>query len=650
MCGITGFISSELKENNLKKIAIHMSNKLLHRGPDDSGVWLDSEVGIALAHRRLSIVDLSNAGKQPMISNCSRYCIVFNGEIYNHLSLRKELPNSINWKGYSDTETLVNAISLWGIQKTLKKLVGMFAFAIWDRNLKRLILARDRIGEKPLYYGLNGRNLLFASELKAIIAFPNFHSEINRESLSKYIKFGFIPSPYSIYKGIYKLRPGNYIEFSMKDIELRSIPQPSIYWSLESSILSKNNSSYLYSKYDTIEYLESLLTNSIKGQLLGDVSIGTFLSGGIDSSIIVSILQSQINKPINTFTIGFDEKHFDESEKASKVASFIGTNHKKLFLSSKKALEIIPNLSTIYDEPFSDVSQIPTIFMSQFCSTEVKICLSGDGGDELFCGYNRHIVGPKIWNILNYIPISIRKLIADFILYFPPTTWDKFYYSCEKFLPDFLRINAPGLKLQKLTNLINAKTLQEVYLNLLYAWQNSENIVLNSSSIEDKYSNHPYEIFQDSYHQMMFMDFIGYLPNDILVKVDRAAMSSSLETRLPFLDHRVVEFAWKIPINMKLRDNQSKWILRQLLKKYLPDKLTKGPKKGFAVPIAEWLRGPLKNWADVLLDKNFIDSQGYLQADPIIKKWNEHLSGKRDWSKQLWTVLIFQSWLSKLKN
>ena len=648
MCGITGFISPYLSKNNFKQNISCMTNKLEHRGPDDEGIWFDADSGVALGHSRLSIVDLSSAGHQPMISGCGRYYIVFNGEIYNHKSLRKKLSDSINWQSHSDTETLINAISQWGLKKTLSKLLGMFAFAIWDRKQHKLTIVRDRLGEKPLYFGFNGKTLLFGSELKAIEAFPGESLNINKDSLEQYLRYGYVPAPYSIYKGIYKLSPGNFIEFSLEDVKAKSIPKSLKYWSLTSIIKKHQTKEFLGSDIEATNQLENLLKKSISGQLLGDVPLGAFLSSGVDSSTVVSLMQTQSSNPINTFTIGFKEFGYDESESAKEISSFLGTNHCELFLTPKDALNIIPRLPTIYDEPFSDVSQIPTFLISQFASNNVKVCLSGDGGDELFCGYSRHIAGPRILRILKNIPFKLRNIISNFIQKIPPSKWDDFYYACEIFLPRHLRINLPGIKIYKISDLIKYETLYEIYLSLISSWSSPHEIIL------DKNDNKEFEDFEfsniklkDPFHQIMCMDTLNYLPNDILVKIDRAAMASSLETRLPLLDHRVIEFAWKTPLNMKLKDNQSKWLLRQVLKRYLPDNLIEGPKKGFSVPIAQWLRGPLKNWADDLLDEKLIFSQNYFSAKPIKIKWEEHLSGKQDWSKQLWTILMFQSWLQK---
>ena len=648
MCGITGFISTNLAKNSFQENIRCMTNKLEHRGPDYKGIWFDSNSGIAIAHRRLSIVDLSKAGHQPMLSECKKYYIVFNGEIYNHNYLRKELPDTIKWRGRSDTETLINGISYWGIEKTLSKIVGMFAFALWDIKQKKLTLVRDRLGEKPLYFGFRGKTMLFASELKSIESFPESSPNINQNSLEEYLKFGYIRAPNTIYEKIFKLSPGNYIEFSLEDVIKGNIPKSSRYWSLESTIRNKNSNLFFGSEIDAIYQLENLLKESISGQLLGDVPIGAFLSGGIDSSAVVSIMQNQSSNPINTFTIGFEELAFDESKSAKDISSFLGTNHNEFFLSPSDALNIIPKLSEIYDEPFSDVSQIPTYLISQFSSKQVKVCLSGDGGDELFCGYSRHTAVPNIWRILKKIPFSLRKFIINFIQFFPPSSWDSFYYSFSFLLPRHLKINFPGLKIYKISELMNSNTIYEIYLSLVSSWSNPKDILLNSNPLKTNFDSDFRKFNLNDYsHQIMYLDSINYLPNDILVKVDRAAMASSLETRLPLLDHRIVEFAWSIPLKFKVKNNYNKWILRQVLKKYLPDFILDRPKTGFGVPIGEWLRGPLRNWAHELLNEELINSQQFFSFKPIKEKWQRHLSGKSDYSKELWTILMFQSWLLK---
>ena len=648
MCGISGFVSNELDNSVIAETVKSMSDQIKHRGRDNSGIWIDKNIGIALAHQRLSIVDLSMAGAQPMISYCGRYYIVFNGEIYNHLDIRNEIQEAIKWKGHSDTETLINAISYFGIEKTLQRVTGMFSFALWDRRSKNLTLAKDRIGEKPLYYGFSGKSLVFASELKAILKFPNFSRIIDRNALSLYFQFGYIPAGYSIYKDISKLIPGTFITFSMKDIKYKIIPKYNQYWSFNQISLNQFNKPFIGSETAAINKLEILLEKSIKSQLIGDVPIGAFLSGGIDSTTVVSLMQNLSSKPVQTFTVGFNEKIYDESFKAKNVSKYLGTIHNEIFLSSEEAKNIIPILPDIYDEPFSDVSQIPTYLISKLSSEKVKVCLSGDGGDELFCGYNRHLLIPKLWNILKRIPIPLRNFIAIFIRLIPQSTWDNFYYYFKIFLPKYLQLNNPTLKFHKLSDIICSQTLFDIYLCLVSSWDSSStisnhftNLILGKQFDFTNYSKHNPE------HQMMLLDSISYLPNDILVKVDRAAMYSSLETRMPMLDNKIIEFAWSIPLSMKIKNNQSKWILKELLNRYIPQNIIEGPKSGFSVPIAEWLRGPLKEWANELLDSKLIYSQKYLSPKIIRKKWHEHLSGNKDWSSQLWTILMFQAWAQR---
>ena len=651
MCGISGFFTNEIDSTIFSDSLRKMSKKLEHRGPDDCGIWFDENIGVALAHQRLSIVDLSIAGRQPMGSHCGRYLLTFNGEIYNHLSIRKEIKDSIKWKSHSDTETLINAISIFGIETTLKKITGMFSFALWDKKNRQLTLARDRVGEKPLYYGFFKDTLLFASELKAINAFPNYSPTIDREALYLYMKYGYVPAPYSMYKNIYKLLPGTYLTFSKKDLKQNSMPDEKKYWSLDNNSLEQMGKLYKISENEAIDLLEELLKKSISEQLLGDVPIGVFLSGGLDSTSIVSLIQSQSLKPIQTFNVGFNESEYDESSRASAISEYIGTIHHKIILSPSEALEVIPSLPTLYDEPFSDISQIPTYLISKFASKYVKVALSGDGGDELFCGYNRHILCPKIWSILKKIPLPLRNLIANFIQLIPPSNWENFYYFVKLFLPKYLKLNSPSLKFEKFSKILNSKTLFDVYLCLINVWDESEEIVLGHKETKSrKYLELNNLYIKNPHHQIMLWDSIGYLPNDILVKVDRAAMGCSLETRMPLLDHRIIEFAWSLPISMKLRNNKTKWILKEVMKHYLPQELIDGHKTGFSVPIGKWLKGPLREWANDLLDPNLIHSQKYLSNKIIQKKWKEHLSGNNDWSSQLWTVLMFQSWIKNSIN
>ena len=652
MCGIAGlFTASTLSGGDIKTVAQTMAQKLIHRGPDDNGVWADNHSGVALAHRRLSILDLTEAGHQPMSSACGRYVVVFNGEIYNHLEIRKKLKSAvsseaISWQGHSDTETLLAAVSAWGLEKALKEFVGMFAFALWDKHEKSLYLARDRIGEKPLYYGLHKGTLLFGSELKALRAYPGFQGEVDRYVLSLYLSRNFVPAPYSIYQGIFKLQPASLLKVTAGDVARQQLPEAVSYWSLSQVALTGQNNFFQGSEDDAVLVLERLLKQSISNQMIADVPLGAFLSGGIDSSTVVALMQSQSAKPIRTFTIGFNESDYDESKHAKGVAAHIGTEHNELFVSPNQAFDVILQLAKLYDEPFADVSQIPTFLVSELARQDVTVCLSGDGGDELFGGYNRHINGPALWRKFGRLPSSMRDGLSKLLTAVPPSRWGSIFSHASAVLPRSWRYNSAGDKLHKVAGMLSAGSPDEIYDKLISQWQMSEQILpcpIQEHSVIRK-SVCPAEL-ADLEHRMMFMDTTTYLPDDILVKVDRAAMGVSLETRLPMLDHRVVEFAWSLPLEMKIKGNEGKWLLRRLLDRHVPRSLIERPKVGFGVPIDSWLRGPLKAWAEELLDSSKLIQQGFFDHTLIELKWQEHLLGKRNWSHQLWGVLMFQTWL-----
>jgi asparagine synthase (glutamine-hydrolysing) len=660
MCGITGFIQSgDFTLDAAKAIATKMADAIAHRGPDDAGVWLDDRAGLALAHQRLSIVDLSPAGHQPMMSAAGKYVIVFNGEIYNHQELRLELEKlskvnasvndgvfEIHWRGHSDTETLLAAFEVWGIEATLKKTVGMFAIALWDRVLNVLTLARDRMGEKPLYYGFQNKTFMFGSELKALKAHPDFLSEIDRDVLCLYLRHCYIPAPFSIYKGIHKLLPGTYVQLNLhSDVELPRLT-PKAYWSMED--VAKMGSAYPFqgSDAEAISALDKQLRESIGVQMLADVPLGAFLSGGVDSSAIVALMQSQSKRPVKTFSIGFEEVGFNEAGYAKDVAMHLGTDHTELYVSSAEAIEVIPLLGKMYDEPFADSSQIPTYLVSKMAKQHVKVSLSGDAGDELFCGYNRYALADN-WGAIVKIPLWFRKIARQSINLIQPETWDTFFQKISKFkkMPDHM-----GDKLKKLAKIITCKTIQEAYRRLVSEIDNPESIVIGATEPESWLTKIGMKmIFNDSKQRMMFMDAMTYLPDDILVKVDRAAMANSLETRVPFLDHRVVELAWRLPMNMKMRDGKTKWILRQVLYKYVPQVLIERPKQGFSIPLNEWLRGPLRHWVESLLNEKRLRSEGYFNVSLVRKIWLAHLSGKRNNQRLLWSILMYQAWLAEAK-
>jgi len=652
MCGIAGFFANPGRlPADLHSVAQRMARQLSHRGPDDAGAWCDPPAGISLAHRRLSILDLSAAGHQPMSSHCGRYVLIFNGEIYNHLDLRRELESEgsemppAGWRGHSDTETLLAAIVAWGLEQTLHRLVGMFAFALWDRGEKALFFARDRLGEKPLYYGLNDGVLLFGSELKAMRAYPGFSGEVDRNALALFLQRNVVPAPLSIYRGIFKLPPGTWLKLTRDDVAASNLPAPRPYWSLHAVAIAGQTSPFQGSETEASAELERFLKRSIAGQMLADVPLGAFLSGGIDSSTVVALMQEQSSRPVKTYTIGFTEDDYDEAAHARNVAAHLGTDHTEIRVTPDDALAIIPDLPSLYDEPFADVSQIPTFLVSALARRDVSVCLSGDGGDELFGGYNRHVDGPRIWRSAAWLPPGLRRLLAGSMTQISPSEWDLNFKRLKRFLPARLRHHAPGDKIHKLAGMILASSSKELYERSTIQWANINEVINkyeNTLTYNDgKLGKMPIE------HEMMFWDANTYLPDDILTKVDRAAMANSLETRVPMLDQRVVEFAWTLPLGMKIRGNQGKRVLRNVLGHHIPRTLTERPKAGFSVPLDAWLRGPLKSWANELLDAQKIDSQGFLRSQPIAEKWAEHLSGKHNWATQIWGILMFQAWLEE---
>ncbi len=645
MCGIAGFINTS--QVGHESICRKMVATLHHRGPDHSDVWISKDHGIALGHARLSILDLSTAGHQPMTSSCGRYVMTFNGEIYNHLQLRKKLSlsgYSASWRGHSDTETLLATFSVWGVKKTLQECVGMFALALWDNKEKKLTLTRDRIGEKPVYYGWQGSSFLFGSELKALKAHPEFQNNINRDSLCLLLRHNTISSPYSIYQGVSKLAPGSILTLNLsnKEIEVET------YWSMKEVVQSALNNPFEGSEQEALLELEAVLSQSVSDQMISDVPLGAFLSGGIDSSTVVALMQSQSSNKVKTFSIGFNEKGYDEAKHAKDVAEHLGTDHTELYVTSSEALNVIPQLPVMFDEPFSDSSQIPTYLVSKLAKRNVDVSLSGDGGDELFGGYNRHIWVKSIWNRTGHLPLFSRRLILYAITSLSPTTWNQFFRMCSSVFPSRYRVSQPGDKMYKLASVIASESPDAMYRDLVSHWSRPDSIVLGSKEPETLLDNPSLlpDLF-DVEQRMMFLDTVTYLSDDILTKVDRAAMSVSLETRVPMLDHRVVEFAWRLPLNMKIKNGQGKWILRQLLHKHVPKNLVERPKMGFGVPMDIWLRGPLRDWAENLLETSRLEQEGFFNAEAVRTKWNEHISGKRDWQHHLWDVLMFQAWLEK---
>jgi len=643
MCGLTGFLSRQANVGYQQQV-LRMAETMVHRGPNDLGVWVDADFGIALAHRRLAIQDLSPAGHQPMVSANGRYVIVFNGEIYNHLDLRKALAaDQASWQGHSDTETLLALIAAKGIDQALTQCVGMFAFALWDKETQVLTLARDRLGEKPLYYGTQNGVFLFGSELKALKAHPAFWGEIDREALTLLLRYNYIPAPYSIYKGIQKLPAGSYLQ-------LNAAFQTSIkhYWSASRIAESGQRNQFRGTETEAKVELERLLCQAVSGQMLADVPLGAFLSGGIDSSTIVAIMQTLSNRPVKTFTIGFGEEAYNEAKYAAAVAKHLGTEHTELYVTPEQAMAVIPLLPQIYDEPFADSSQIPTWLVSQLAKQQVTVCLSGDGADELFAGYNHYFLGKAAWNKLKLLPLPVRVLLAKVITGVSADKWHELFVSLQPLLPRKLQLSNPGDKLHKLAGTLYSDSPEKLYLGLVSLWDDPAEIVCGGfEPVIAVTDQQQWPDLPDLVQRMMALDTLAYMPDDILVKVDRAAMNLSLETRVPFLDHRVVEFAWRLPVEMKVINGYGKHVLRQVLSQYVPNALIDRPKMGFSVPLASWLRGPLRDWVEALLDENLLKQQGYFNSPGIRKKWHEHLSGQRNWQYQLWGVLMFQAWLEQ---
>ncbi len=657
MCGIVGVFS--LDSSSQKDVIQRMADTLKHRGPDDAGVWSNKEFGISFGHRRLSVIDVSTEGRQPMTSSCGRYVIVFNGEIYNHISLRgsldklhkKDYPESgkvgFKWKGHSDTEILLACISAWGIEKALQVISGMFAFALWDNHEHKLILARDRFGEKPLYYGWIQNSFVFGSELKALRSFPGFNNKIDRDALALYFQFCAVPTPYSIYQNISKLEPGNYLVMKYSEINQKKASLYP-YWKLVDAV-NNGISNQINNEEEAIKELDLALNKSVSQQTIADMPLGAFLSGGIDSSLIVAMMQNNSNKPVRTFTVGFDESEFDESKHALLVANYLGTEHNEIRVTSDDAMAVIPLLSTLYDEPFSDSSQIPTYLVCKAASQHVTVALSGDAGDEMFGGYNRYFWGKKIWSKIGWIPPNMRGVMGSAIQAFSTDAWD----VLGNLMPSSSSYNIArlGNKAHKLAyRLKTVNNASDLYYSLVTEWPKDANFVLGSKVINTKLDKMLLEGVSSNIEEcMMFWDSLTYLPDDILTKVDRASMGVSLETRAPFLDHNIAELAWRLPLSMKIRNGKGKWALRQVLHKYVPHELIERPKAGFAVPVGQWLRGPLREWAEDLLEYSRINQEGYIDATIVQRIWREHLSGTADWTVKLWGILMFQSWLQSCK-
>ncbi|MDR3441052.1 asparagine synthase (glutamine-hydrolyzing) [Telmatospirillum sp.] len=636
MCGLAGFIdlTSRAATYDLEAQAVAMADRMRLRGPDDGGVWSDSAAGVALAQRRLSIVDLSPAGHQPMVSASGRFVIVYNGEVYSHQDIRPELEaRGIRFRGYSDTEVILESCAAFGVAATVARLIGMFAFALWDREERTLTLVRDRLGIKPLYWGQFGDLFLFGSELKALRAHNGWAPVIDRAAAASFLRRNCVPSPQSIYQGVHKLQPGRILV-------LRPHGRPSIetYWDARQVAVEGQRHRLAIGDSEAVDRLETLLADAVGRRMIADVPLGALLSGGIDSSAVVALMQAQSDRPVKTFSIGFEAAGFDEAGHAKAVAAHLGTDHTELYLSPADALAVVPKLPEMFDEPFADSSQIPTFLVSEMARRHVTVALSGDGGDELFAGYNRHVFAAGSWQRLRQVPPTLRRLLAGAISSFSPAGWDQ----VARLLPSGHRPARPGEMAHKLATVLVSPDDDALYQTLTSHWSEPGRAIVGASGKGEG----PDPLASDlpsTVERMQLGDLTGYLPDDILTKVDRASMAVSLEARVPLLDHRVVEFAWSLPAAMKIRRGTSKWILRQVLYRHVPRSLVERPKMGFAVPLAGWLRGPLRDWAEDLLDADALTAGGLVRAAPVRALWDDHLAG-RDRHFLLWDVLMLEAW------
>lgn len=657
MCGISGlWHSSTLPSEDLASLARQMSDQLKHRGPDDSGVFVDPNAGLALGHRRLSVVDLSARGHQPMTSPKGRYVITYNGEVFNHQQLHRELADQgATFLGHSDTEVIVTAIEHWGLERTLQRLTGMFAFGLWDREQRTLTLVRDRIGIKPLYYGWVGRRFVFASELKAIRALPGFSNDINRDALALFLRHGYVPAPHSIFQGIHKLAPGTWLpigEHTIRqshDVEtIHSSAKP--YWSARGVAEYGTTHRSNYTDEQAVDELDTLLRDAVKIRMEADVPLGAFLSGGIDSSTVTAMMQAQSMRPVKTFSIGFGERSFNEAPFAKAVATHLGTDHEELYVTERDALDAVLELPTVFDEPFADSSQIPTLLVSRLARNAVTVSLSGDGGDELFGGYSRYFEAERYRRLTAMLPRVLLEPAAA-ALKAPEGTVAQAIGQISRRLPRGLRPRNPLNVAASLGNMLGAAHDRDRYLHLITHWHNALHVVKNSAEAATTLTNELRQVESlTPFERMMYADLVSYLPDDCLTKVDRASMSASLEVRVPLLDHRVAEFAWRTPLQQKVRHGQGKWILRQVLHRYVPKALVDRPKAGFGAPTGAWLRGPLREWAEELLGEERLRNEGFFNPQVVRRSWESHMAEERDESQKLWNILMFQAWLEHFRD
>lgn len=648
MCGIAGlFRPGGGDESALAGSVRRMTEAVAHRGPDASGLWTDAAAGIAFGHRRLSILDLSEAGAQPMRSACGRLMVTFNGEIYNHLEMRAELERAgaaPNWHGHSDTETLLASMKHWGVAATLQRTIGMFAFGLWDSEARTLTLARDRFGEKPLYYGWSAADLVFGSELKALAAHPEWAPTLDRAALTAFMRYSYVPAPASIWRGIRKLPPASFVTFG-PSVTRDQWPQPRSYWSHRAHVLSAQQGR-IQDEREAIGELERLLSVAVRRQCLSDVPLGAFLSGGIDSSTIVALMQAQGSQPVRTFSIGFAEGAYNEAEDARRVAAHLGTAHTELYVDARTALDVVPGLPRIYDEPFADSSQIPTHLVAQLARKHVTVALSGDAGDELFGGYNRHVWGGALQARFGRIPPTLRRVLGTLLGAVAPEPADTVLRRLQPLLPARLRVRHAGDQVAKLARIIGADTFDKLYRALCSIDGDPARTVLHGEEQASWASEQMAQIDAtlDPLDRMTLADSLSYLTDDILQKVDRAAMAVALETRVPFLDKDVVEFAARVPPAMKVRDGRGKWLVRQVLGRHVPSALIDRPKTGFSIPLDAWLRGPLKAWAGDLLSPARLQRQGLFEPQHVGRMFSEHLSGRYNHAYWLWNVLMAEAW------
>lgn len=643
MCGIAGFFDAASSRDGLeaRSVAFAMGQALAHRGPDGDGTWVDPECGVALAHRRLAIIDLSAAGQQPLWSADHSMVIVYNGEVYNAADLRAELvqAGAGPFRGHSDTEVIVEACRLWGVEAAVRRLIGMFAFALWDRAARRLWLVRDRLGIKPLYWGRFGRLMLFGSELKALRAHGGWTPRIDRSAMATFMRYGYVPGPQSIYTGVFKLPPGHILSIGEGPDDA---PRLTPFWTLEQTVAQARSERLDgISDAEAADRLEALLGDAVRRRMVSDVPLGAFLSGGIDSSTVVALMQAASDRKVRTFTIGFGERGYDEARHATAVAAHLGTDHTELTVSAAEARDVIPGLPQVYDEPFADSSQIPTLLLSAMTRQHVSVALSGDGGDELFGGYGRYDMTSRLWDRLSPVPMPVRRLGACALRAISPAGWQRLV----NLMPARRQPFAAGERLHKLAGALTQPDRDAVYRYLISQWQESFNLCRGQAEAPTLFDNPaaagaPVDVVE----RLQYLDTLTYLPDDILTKVDRASMAVGLEVRVPILDHRVVAFAWQLPARFKLHDGTGKALLRQVLYRHVPRALVERPKQGFVVPMADWLRGPLRDWAEDLLDAGRMDAEGLLDTDVVAATWKAHLSGAENMQHRLWPVLMFQAW------